>query len=80
MDYPDRDLNRVTSAFRILTVIPIAVVLATIGGYSSRWGSSTTGTDEVAAGGTGFLFLAPMLMIVFRQKYPRWWFDRALSS
>ena len=23
----------------------------------------------------GVLFLAPLLMIVFRQKYPRWWFD-----
>jgi hypothetical protein len=23
----------------------------------------------------GLLFLGPLLMILFRQKYPRWWFD-----
>ena len=76
VDYPDRDLDRLTTAFRILTVIPIAIVLASIGGYpsggTSARGSSTT---VIAIGGTGLLFLPPLLMIVFRQKYPRWWFD-----
>jgi hypothetical protein len=75
VDYPDRALNRLTSAFRIFTVIPIAIVLGVIGGYSARWGTSTAGTTEVAVGGTGLLFLPPLLMIVFRHKYPRWWFD-----
>jgi hypothetical protein len=75
VEYPDRDLNRLTTGLRIFTVIPIAILLGTIGGYSARYGSSTTGTSEVAAGGTGLLFLPPLLMIVFRQKYPRWWFD-----
>jgi Domain of unknown function (DUF4389) len=75
VDFPDRELNRLSTAFRIITVIPIAIVLATIGGYSGRWGTSTAGTTEVAIGGTGLLFLPPLLMIVFRQKYPRWWFD-----
>src|SRR5438105_12611593 len=75
VDYPDRDLNRVTTAFRIFTAIPIAIVLGTIGGYSARWGAGTAGTSEVAVGGTGLLFLPTLLMILFRQKYPRWWFD-----
>src|SRR5690348_4364119 len=75
VDYPDRELNRVSTAFRIFAVIPIAIVLGTIGGYSARWGTSTTATTEVAVGGTGLLFIPPLLMIVFRQKYPRWWFD-----
>ncbi|MBV8221361.1 MAG: DUF4389 domain-containing protein [Solirubrobacterales bacterium] len=56
-------------------VIPIAIVLATIGGYSTRWGTSATGTTEIAISGTGFLFVPTLLMIVFRRKYPRWWFD-----
>ncbi len=75
VDYPDRDLDRLTTALRIFTVIPIAIVLASIGGYSSGGdfdgGSGTT----IAVGGTGLLFLPPFLMILFRQKYPRWWFD-----
>jgi hypothetical protein len=75
VDYPDRELNRLTTAFRIFTVIPIAIVLAAIGGYSERWGTSTAGSTEVVVGGTGLLFLPPLLMILFRQKYPRWWFD-----
>ena len=74
VDYPDRALNRLSSAFRIFTVIPIAIVLASIGGYSS--GEYDTGeTSTIVIGGTGLLFLPPLLMIVFREKYPRWWFD-----
>jgi hypothetical protein len=74
VDYPDRELNRLTTAFRIFTVIPIAIVLGTIGGYSSTWGGGTRATT-VAVGGTGLLFIPPLLMILFRQKYPRWWYD-----
>lgn len=54
IDYPDRDLDRVSTFFRIIYVVPIIIVLALL--------------SEV-------LFLACMVMIVFRQKYPRWWFD-----
>jgi len=75
VDYPDRELNRVSTAFRIFTIIPIAILLGTIGGYSARWGTSASGTTEVALGGTGLLFVPAALMLLFRQKYPRWWFD-----
>jgi hypothetical protein len=75
VDYPDRELDRLSTAFRIFAIIPIAIVLGTIGGYSARWGSSTAGSTEVALGGTGLLFVPTVLMILFRQKYPRWWFD-----
>ncbi len=75
VEYPDRGLDRLTSALRIFTVIPIAIVLGTIGGYSSRWGTSASGTTQVVIVGTGLLFIPTLLMIVFRQKYPRWWFD-----
>jgi hypothetical protein len=73
VDYPDRDLNRLTTALRIFTVIPIAIVLGTLGGYGGDWASETD-RATVAAGG-GLLFVPPLLMILFRQKYPRWWFD-----
>ena len=74
VDYPDRPLNRLTTAFRIFTVIPIAIVIGTIGGYSGQWGGEGE-TTTLAAGGSGLLFLPPLLMIIFREKYPRWWFD-----
>ncbi len=74
VDYPDRPLDRLTSFFRIFTAIPIAIVLGAVSGGAWQWsyGNGTTGT---AAGAGGLLFLAPLLMILFRQKYPRWWFD-----
>jgi hypothetical protein len=41
--------------------------------YGDNGASNTTGTVVVGAG--GLLFAGPLLMILFRQKYPRWWFD-----
>jgi len=58
VEYPDRDLNRLTTAFRIFTGIPIAIVLGTL-----------------QAANYGILFPSALLMILFRKKYPRWWFD-----
>ncbi len=74
VDYPDRDLDRMTSFFRIFTVIPIAIVLGAVAGGTWEW-SYGNGTTGAAAGAGGLLFFGPLLMILFRQKYPRWWFD-----
>jgi hypothetical protein len=74
VDYPDRPLNRLTTFFRLFAAIPILVVLGSVSGGTWRWTSSGE-TTAIAAGTGGLLFLAPLLMIVFRQKYPRWWFD-----
>ncbi|MDQ6821552.1 MAG: DUF4389 domain-containing protein [Actinomycetota bacterium] len=78
VEYPDRPLNRLTTALRIFTIIPIAIVLGTVAGatWSTTVGSGATETTRtVVAGAGGILFAAPLLMILFRQKYPRWWFD-----
>ena len=76
VDYPDRELNRLSTFFRIFTVIPIAIVLGAVSGgtYNFDWGGANDASSTFAAAG-GFLFLAPLLMILFRKKYPRWWFD-----
>jgi hypothetical protein len=74
VDYPDRDLDRVSTGFRIFTVVPIAIVLATLSGASPQLGTGATSTT-IVFGGAGLLFLPPLLMLVFREKYPRWWLD-----
>jgi hypothetical protein len=70
VDYPDRDLDRLSSALRIFWVIPIGIVLATVA-HISYYGQGAS--VYVTAGGV--LFGGPLLMILFRKKYPRWWFD-----
>jgi hypothetical protein len=80
IDYPDRDLNRATTFFRLIVAIPIFIVLAAVSGEggTAAW---DRGKDYVEFGGTagGLLFFAPLLLILFRQKYPRWWFDWNLN-
>ncbi len=79
IDYPDQ-LSRVTTAFRIILVIPVFVVLAALTGTS---GSFVTGDGNpvvtVAGGLAGSIGAATTLMILFRRRYPRWWFDFALA-
>jgi Domain of unknown function (DUF4389) len=75
VDYPDRPLNRLTTFFRLIMVIPISIVLGAVDGATWQWTASNGTTTAVAAGAGGLLFFAPLLMIVFRRKYPRWWFD-----
>ena len=75
VDYPDRQLNRVTTAFRIFTAIPILVVAGSISGWEGGWGHSGGYASGIAIGGGALLTLPPLLMILFRRKYPRWWYD-----
>ena len=75
VEYPDRPLDRLSTAFRIFTVIPIAIVIGSIGGYTGGGGYEGGDAPTIVIGGTGLLFLPPLLMILFREKYPRWWFD-----
>jgi hypothetical protein len=74
VDYPDRPLDRLTTAFRIVVAIPILIVLTAVAG-GGGWDSSydTTRTTTIAA--AGLLVFGPLLLILFRQKYRRWWFD-----
>ena len=76
VDYPDRKLNRLTSFFRIFVVIPIAIIIALLSS-----GNIELGKDpfhwSLATGGVVVLPL--LLMILFRQKYPKWWFDWNLA-
>ena len=71
-------LNRLTTLFRIILVIPIAIILGIVAVYTATGlvnsdgnFANTSGYSAIAAG----LGVATALMILFRQKYPRWWFD-----
>ena len=73
VDYPDRSLNRLTTAFRIIVAIPILIVLGSVSG--STWEFYSHRATFAISGAGGLLFFGPLLMILFRRKYPRWWFD-----
>jgi hypothetical protein len=78
VDYPDQH-NRVTTLFRVFVAIPIVIVLAALtSGATERVYDQSGHLVRTSSGGiTAGLFVATLLMIVFRQRYPRWWFDFA---
>ena len=78
IDYPEGNRNRLTSFFRILVAIPICVVLGLMTSGSLSWAASDPGWRSTMASG-GLLFLPLVLMILFRKKYPKWWFDWNLA-
>ena len=77
VDFPTRPLDRWTTAFRIIMAIPIVILLSIISRDAFQTGQHHSTTTF--ASGVGLLFLPLVLMLVFRQKYPRWWFDWDLN-
>jgi len=78
VDYPER-LDRLTTFFRLIWIIPIGIILALLIAIVGGDAVTETGETVGASGGgiLGGLAVATALMIVFRQRYPRWWFDFA---
>lgn len=84
IDYPERELNRLTSFFRPLTFVPIGILLALLSGPTplgqpSHEAAESGRTMMLTVGAGGILFLPVALMLVFRRKYPEWWFDWNLA-
>ncbi len=77
VEYPDRPLDRVSTLFRLVFALPVLVLLAALGGPAFGGG----GGDWLFFIGlaSGLVVIPPLLTIVFRQKYPRWWFDFNLA-
>lgn len=73
VSYPDHPLDRFTTFFRPIVAIPICILLAAVSG-GTTWQTQHGRTSTAAAAG-GLLFFAPLVMILFRRKYPRWWFN-----
>ncbi len=71
IDYPEQ-LDRLTTFFRLILVIPIFIILMLLFGGTS--GEVREGSHIVISGG-GIVVVPTLLMILFRKKYPRWWFD-----
>jgi hypothetical protein len=85
IDYPEK-LDRLTTFFRLLWIIPIAIIIGLISGAGetvtytvtlNEAGQVVAKTRDVAGGLVSGLAVATALMIIFRQRYPRWWFDFA---
>jgi hypothetical protein len=83
IDYPEK-LDRLTSFFRIVWIIPIAIILGLVSGNGetvtntvvlNEAGEVLRTSRETAGGLAGGLAAATALMIIFRHRYPRWWFD-----
>ena len=77
VDYPSRPLGRASTALRLILAIPIVIVLTALSGTAFNDNDSRT-TNELVIGGAA-VFGPLVLMLVFRRKYPRWWFDWNLN-
>jgi hypothetical protein len=78
IEHPDR-LDRLTTFFRLIWAVPILVVLGLLTATGNETVITETGEQVRTTGGgiVGGLWAATVLMLVFRQRYPRWWFDFA---
>jgi hypothetical protein len=77
VDFPSKPLSRLSTAFRFIVAIPIVVLLTMLSGEAFRESDNSAGNSLVIGGAAVFIPL--VLMLVFRQKYPRWWFDWNLN-
>ncbi|MDB5179415.1 MAG: hypothetical protein JWN12_47 [Candidatus Saccharibacteria bacterium] len=76
IDYPPK-LDRFTSFVRLIWAIPILAILFIITGTSGNSFVNDAG-QQMSNNGGGIvvgLFVVTLLLIVFRQRYPRWWFN-----
>ncbi|MBC7707717.1 DUF4389 domain-containing protein [Polaromonas sp.] len=76
IEYP-ATLNRLTTFFRLLLSIPIIIVLGILSGSGGQ-SYAEESTKQVSSSGSGIaagLGIATALLIIVRQRYPRWWFD-----
>jgi Domain of unknown function (DUF4389) len=80
VDYVEQH-DRVKTLFRIFLVIPIAIVYGalTAGASQTTYDKAGQTVSSSSGGIVAGLFVATLLMILFRQRYPRWWFDFALE-
>jgi hypothetical protein len=83
VDYPEEP-NRLTTLFRLILAVPIVIILSILSATAdstyvviSEAGETVSKITTTSGGIAGALFLATLLMILFRQRYPRWWFDFA---
>jgi hypothetical protein len=83
IDYPEK-LDRFTTLFRIIWIIPIAIILGLVSGAGetvtntvilNEAGEIIETTRDTVGGIASGLAAATALMIIFRRRYPRWWFD-----
>lgn len=79
IDYPE-SLDRFTTFFRLIWSIPILVIASLL--LASGTETTVKDAESVARSIEGIgagLAVATALMIVFRARYPRWWFDFAVE-
>jgi len=76
IDYDGEPRDKMTTFFRPFAAIPIMIILGLLTGSAAEWQTSPW---SMGIASVGMVVLPTVLMILFRQKYPRWWFDWNLA-
>ncbi len=83
IDYPEK-LDRLSTFFRLFMIIPIGIILGLLTNsgqtltrtvYLNEAGRAIRTTSDNAGGLAAGISIAVALMILFTNRYPRWWFD-----
>jgi len=75
IEYPETS-DKLTTFFRLILVLPIFLILILL---LSNGADADTGRDSSLLWGGGIVWFPTLLMIVFRRKYPKWWYDWNLN-
>ncbi|MBI2940671.1 MAG: DUF4389 domain-containing protein [Chloroflexi bacterium] len=79
VDYPEGDRDRLSTFLRGFAAIPILIILGLLSGGGGNWTTDGGGQTRVNLAAGGIVVIPTALMLVFRQKYPKWWFDWNLA-
>jgi len=72
IDYTEEERDKLTTFFRPFVAIPVLIILGLLSGSSPDWESSLWSVGVASA---GMVVLPTVFMLLFRRKYPKWWFD-----
>ena len=72
IDYAEEERDKLTTFFRPFVAVPILIILGLLFGSSLDWETSVWSVGVASA---GMVVLPTVFMLLFRRKYPKWWFD-----
>jgi len=76
VDYSEQS-DRLTTFFRLVLVIPILIILSLL--TNGDVYNNEVDDNSITWAASGIVVIPTILLLVFRRKYPKWWYDWNLA-